>query len=442
MPARVASRHVQGWQTGSVAGSDILDDLKSRGLVQDSTDPGELRARLDEAPITLYAGFDPTAESLHVGNLVPLLLLRRFQEAGHRVIALAGGATGMIGDPGGRSEERNLLDDATLDRHLIGVKQQLARLLDFERAANPAELVDNRDWTGPLSAIEFLRDVGKHITVNQMLAKESVRARVQSESGISFTEFSYMLLQANDFRWLFENRSCELQVGGSDQWGNITAGIDLIRRALHRQAHGLTVPLITRSDGVKFGKSHGGAIWLDASLTGPDAFYQWFINVPDADARRFLLQLTLLPVPEIDSLCEQHERAPERRIAQRALARWITELIHGSDAASRAEKAASSFTADAAGLSTQDIEALVDTIPTVRVAFDVAVQGVDLVDLLHQVAMVKSKGEARRLLDQAGIYVNDEPQSQTRTIGQNDLLHGHYLLLRKGKRQRCLVVFS
>ena len=246
-----------------MSGAELIDDLLARGLIQDHTDLDALRARLDEGPLVLYVGFDPTADSLHIGHLVPLLLLRRFQDAGHLPIALAGGATGMIGDPGGRSEERKLLDGATLSRNTAAIKQQLSAFLDFEPGPFQARLVDNRDWTEPIGVIDFLRDVGKHVTVNYMLAKESVRTRVASEHGISFTEFSYMLLQANDYRWLHENLGCELQAGGSDQWGNITAGIELVRRRHGASVHGLTLPLITRSDGEKFGKSADGALWLD-----------------------------------------------------------------------------------------------------------------------------------------------------------------------------------
>ena len=364
----------------------ILDDLDARALIHDSTDRDVLAERL-ERPITVYCGFDPTADSLHVGNLVPLLLLRRFQEHGHTPIALAGGATGMVGDPSGRSDERNLLDQATLDRNLAAIRAQLEAFLDFARSQRPARLVDNRDWTAPVSVLEFLRDVGKHITVNQMLAKESVRARVQSEHGISFTEFSYMLLQANDFRWLFEHEDCELQVGGSDQWGNITAGIDLIHKALGARAFGLTVPLITRSDGAKFGKTAAGAVWLDADRSSPYELYQYFVNVPDADA-----------------------------------------------AAASAE-----FTAASASLSETQLAALVGEIPTTEIARD-RLEGMPLVDLLVEVDLASSKSDARRTVDQGGAYVNDEAVPTLRAVGAGDLLHGRYLMLRRGKKRRHLVI--
>lgn len=421
-----------------MTGPDIIDDLEARGLIHDSTDRAELRARLEQGPITLYSGFDPTAESLHIGNLVPLLLLRRFQLFGHRPIALAGGATGMIGDPGGRSEERNLLDEDTLTRNVTAIKAQLRQFLDFEADENPARLVDNRDWTEPMSALEFLRDVGKHITVNQMLAKESVKARVESEAGISFTEFSYMLLQALDFKWLMEHFGCELQVGGSDQWGNITAGIDLIRKTLGRSAHGLTVPLITRSDGVKFGKSTGGAVWLDPERTSPYELYQWFVNLPDADVERFLLQLTLLPPEEAKAIAARHQEAPEGRTGQRALARAVTALVHGEQAAAEAEAASREFTRAASDLGPEELAALAGEIPTTEVPAS-RLDGLELVDLLVETGLAKSKGDARRTIDQGGIYLNDQ-QVQSRPLRSGDLLHGRYLMVRRGKKNRHLVV--
>jgi len=420
-------------------GAGILDDLEARGLIHDATDRASLRERLDEGPVTLYCGFDPTADSLHIGNLVPLLLLRRFQGFGHRPVALAGGATGMIGDPSGRSDERNLLDAATLDRNLAAISAQLKRLLDFRPGPSQARLVDNREWTAPLSALEFLRDVGKHVTVNTMLAKESVRARVSSENGISFTEFSYMLLQANDFRWLHENLDCVLQVGGSDQWGNITAGIDLIRRTGGAHAHGLTVPLVTRSDGAKFGKTAEGAVWLSAERTSPYQFFQYWMQVDDRDVERFLLQLTLLDVGEVGRILAAHLGAPERREAQRALARAVTTLVHGPEAAAEADAASAGFTRSAATRSSADFELLADEIPTTRLGRG-DFEGIDLVDLLAATGLVSSKGEARRLLVGGGIYVNDMQTAETRALEPADLVHDRFVLLRKGKKTRHLVV--
>ena len=423
----------------SLSPDAVLDDLRARGLIHDHTDLDALRARLAEGPITLYAGFDPTADSLHVGHLVPLLVLRRFQLHGHHPIALAGGATGMIGDPSGRSEERNLLDDETLTRNVAAISAQLAGFLDFGEGPARARLVDNRDWIAPMGVIEFLRDVGKHVTVNVMLAKESVRARVESEHGISYTEFSYMLLQALDFRWLHEHHGCELQVGGSDQWGNITAGIDLIRRSSGAHVHGLTVPLVTRADGAKFGKTASGAVWLDPARTSPYAFYQYFVNVDDRDVERFLLQLTLLPVERVATIMDDHRRAPEQRVAQRALAFEVTALVHGGDAADEARAASSGFTRAAATLAPEEFETLADSIPTTRLTAE-QFERTDLVELAATVGLAGSRSEARRLLDQHGLYVNDEAQLENRPLRAGDLVHGRWVLLRRGKKQRHLLV--
>jgi tyrosyl-tRNA synthetase len=419
-----------------VSGSQIIDDLLARGLVQDHTDLDALREQLEQGPMAVYVGFDPSADSLHLGSLVPLLLLRRFQLAGHLPIALAGGATGMIGDPGGRSEERNLLDDDTLDRNTRAIKAQLAAFLDFEPGPCQARLVDNRDWTEPIGVIEFLRDVGKHVTVNYMLAKESVRSRVASEHGISFTEFSYMLLQANDYFWLHEHMGCRLQAGGSDQWGNITAGIDLIRRRAGVSVHGLTQPLVTRADGEKFGKSAEGALWLDPARTSPYALYQYLVNLPDADVERYLLQLTLLPVEEARRVAAAHAAAPERRTGQQRLAWELCALIHGDEAADEAAAASRGFTSAATSLSAGELAALRDEIPTTHSE----IVGRDLVDLLLECALAASKGEARRLIAGGGIYVNDVALPESRELGRDDLLHDRYVMLRKGKRQRHLLV--
>jgi tyrosyl-tRNA synthetase len=419
-----------------VSRAAIIDDLLARGLVQDHTDLGALRERLERGPLALYVGFDPTADSLHIGHLVPLLLLRRFQLAGNLPIALAGGATGMIGDPGGRSEERNLLDGATLDRNTKAIKAQLSAFLDFEPGPFQARLVDNRDWTEPIGVIDFLRDVGKHITVNYMLAKESVRTRVASEHGISFTEFSYMLLQANDYAWLHEHMDCELQAGGSDQWGNITAGIELVRRRAGVAVYGLTVPLVTRSDGEKFGKSVEGALWLDPARTSPYALYQYFVNLPDADVERYLLQLTLVPVEEARRVAAEHARGPERRAGQQRLAWEMCSLIHGAEAADEAAAASTGFTSAAGTLSAEQLAALTDEIPTTHAD----AVGRDVVDLLVECKLAAGKGEARRLIAGGGIYVNDVALGESRLLGTDDLLHGRYVMLRKGKRRRHLLV--
>jgi tyrosyl-tRNA synthetase len=416
---------------------DLLDELDARGLIHDSTDRAALGARLASGPITLYAGFDPTADSLHVGHLVPLLLLRRFQDRGHHPIALAGGATGMIGDPSGKSEERNLLDADTLAANVAAIKEQLAPLL----SGGDWTLADNYDWTGEVRLLEFLRDVGKHFTVNQMVAKESVKARMDSDQGISYTEFSYMLLQAHDYLVLHERHGCELQVGGSDQWGNITAGIDLVRRRQSASVHGLTCPLVTRSDGRKFGKSEAGNVWLSPTRTSTYAFHQYWVNVDDRDAGRFLRILTLLPLEEMAAVAAEAAAAPERRVAQRRLARELTALVHGPDAAEAAEEAAAVvFGGDPAGVSAAALAALEAELPTAAVAPGRLTGGADLVDLLAETGLVGSKGEGRRAVEQGGAYVNGARAESGAQIGEDDLLHGRWVLLRRGKREHALVV--
>src|SRR6266545_3815271 len=319
---------------------NIFEELQWRNLVQDCTDVGVFNKRLAAGPVTLYAGFDPTADSLHVGNLVPLLCLRRFQLLGHRPIAVAGGATGSIGDPSGRSSERQLLTTEVLNANIARQKEQLCRWLDFDHPVNPARLVDNASWTTPVSFLDFLRDIGKHFSVNVMVGKESVRARMEDrESGISYTEFSYMLLQAFDFYHLRKEYNCELQVGGSDQWGNITAGIDLCRKKLGRHTFGLTQPLITKADGSKFGKTESGTIWLDARRTSVYRFYQFWINSDDRDVIRYLKYFTFLDREETDALATQHAEKPESRAAHRALAKALTSLVHGEAACAEAIRA-------------------------------------------------------------------------------------------------------
>lgn len=417
-------------------GALILDDLAARGLIQDHTDLDGLRRRLDESPITVYAGFDPTADSLHVGNLIPLLVLRRFQDAGHRPIVLAGGATGMIGDPGGRSEERNLLDQETLDHNVQAVKAQLASFVDFEPGANQAVLVDNRDWTEPMGILTFLRDVGKHVTVNQMLAKESVRNRVQSEDGISFTEFTYMLLQAQDFAHLHAHHDCDLQLGGSDQWGNITAGIDLIRRRTGTAVHGLTVPLLLKSDGTKYGKSAEGAVWLDPTRTSPYGMSQFFVQTDDADVEQVLLRMTLLPVEEVHAVMAEHQEAPHRRVAQRHLARAVTALVHGEEAAQAAESAADLLFGGGGELTEAALETLAGEIPTA----ELDPRGRNLVDLVAETDLATSKGDVRRALEAGELWVNNERAGGDRVLDADDLRFGRFVLLRRGKKRHQLVV--
>jgi tyrosyl-tRNA synthetase len=325
--------------TGDEVSSPLLDDLEARGLIQETTDRTALAKRLADGPITLYLGCDPTADSLHVGHLLGLVVLRRFQAAGHRVVALAGGATGMIGDPSGRSEERNLLDEQALTANTAAIKAQMERFVDLD--GDRGQLVDNRDWTEELTVLDFLRRVGKHVTVNQMVARESVKARMASEHGISFTEFSYMLLQAHDYLWLHDNLDVDLQVGGSDQWGNIVSGVDLVRRVRGATVHGLCWPLVTGPDGAKLGKSTGGRVWLDPRRTSPYAFYQHWMQTEDREVHEHLAKFTLLDLGDVRALARDHEAAPERRKGQRVLAREMTSLVHGHRAAAAAEEASS-----------------------------------------------------------------------------------------------------
>ncbi len=430
--------------TGDVrpVGSAVIDDLAARGLLQDHTDMEALRERLDRGPTPTYCGFDPTADSLHIGNLQSIMLLRRFQDAGHPPIALVGGATGMIGDPSGRSAERTFLEPEVLDANRVAIASQLTRFLEFDGPA-AAVVVDNRSWTEQVSLLEFLRDVGKHVTINTMLAKDSVKSRIQRESGISFTEFSYMLLQANDFDVLHRERACDLQVAGSDQWGNITAGIDLVRRRSAEPVHGLTAPLIVRADGTKFGKSEGENIWLDAERTSPYRLYQYFLNVADADVGPLLLRLTTVPVAECEAIAEAHAVAPERRDGQRALARALTSLVHSASAVTAIEEAAAVLFGDLpiAAAAPETLELLSTEIPSSR-AGSASVLGADPVDLLADpaVALAKSKGEARR--NASGYSVNQVklPERGGAAIAESDLLHGRYLLLGRGKRNHHLLV--
>lgn len=415
--------------------SALLDDLEARGLLHDTTDRAALTERLAAGPITLYYGCDPTAPSLHHGNLIGLIMLRRFQEAGHRPIALAGGATGMIGDPGGRSEERNLLDTDTLAANVAAIKAQISRILG---PTDTWELVDNLTWTGQLSVLDFLRDVGKHVTVNQMVARESVRSRMESEHGISYTEFSYMLLQANDYVWLREHRGCELQIGGSDQWGNILSGVDLARRRLGATVHGLCWPLLTAADGTKLGKTTGARVWLDPELTSPYAFHQHWMQTDDADLRRMLAQFTLLPVAEVDDIVAAHAVAPHQRAGQRTLAHEVTVLVHGAAATAAAEGAAAIlFGGDPREASEAALDAVAREVPVTGLEPGERIgDGLDLAPVLVRTGLAASQSDARRQLQQRGIAVNGvKVEAVASSLGTEDLLYGRYVLLRKGKRE-------
>jgi len=415
----------------------LLEDLQWRGLIADCTDFAALDQRLAQSPVALYCGFDPTGESLHVGHLMGQLMLRRFQLAGHHPIALAGGATGMIGDPSGKSAERNLLSREQLAHNIDCIKRQLGRLLDFECAGNPARLVDNNSWTAPISFLDFLRDIGKHFSVNAMMAKDSVRSRMEGDNGISYTEFSYMLLQAHDFYHLRETLQCELQVGGSDQWGNITAGTDLIRKKLGTAAFGLTFPLITKSDGTKFGKTEGGAVWLDPQRTSPYRFYQFFINTEDSMVVTYLKKFTFLSREQIEALEKEHLANPGTRAAHKALAREVTTLVHGQSACADAIRASEiMFGGGLDGIPETVFQDVVGEVPTKDLdAAKLAAPGTPLTELLQYAGLTPSKGQARKDIEAGGISLNNQRATDvTRAVTTTDLLFGKYLLLRKGKR--------
>ncbi len=422
---------------------NIFDELQWRGLVADCTDVAALTQRLAEKPVTLYCGFDPTADSLHVGNLVPLLALRRFQLAGHHPIAVAGGATGSVGDPSGKTAERQLLSPETLAANIASVKEQLRRLLDFDTKTNPARLVDNASWTAPVSHLDFLRDIGKHFSVNMMVAKESVRARMEDrEAGISYTEFSYMLLQAFDFYVLCRDNDCELQIGGSDQWGNITAGIDLCRKKLGRHVFGLTLPLITNADGSKFGKTEAGTVWLDPKRTSIYRFYQFWINTDDRDVVRYLKYFTFLDREEIKALEEKHAANPGAREAHRALAKAVTDLIHGERGTGEAQRASEIlFGGVLDGISETTFNDIVGEVPTKEFAkAKLNDAGTPLVELLVHVGLCPSKGQARKDIEGGGVYINNVREaSAARAVTTNDLLFGKHVLLRKGKKNYVVV---
>jgi tyrosyl-tRNA synthetase len=413
---------------------DVLADLEARGLIHDITARDALGARLASGPVVLYYGCDPTADSLHVGNLIGLLVLRRFQDAGHRPIALAGGATGMVGDPSGRSDERNLLDAATLAANVSAIKGQISQVLGPEGAW---ELVDNMEWTAPLRLLDFLRDVGKHATVGQMLARESVKARLASDQGISFTEFTYMLLQANDYLHLHQHHGCELQIGGSDQWGNIVSGVDLIRRATGAAVHALSWPLLTAPDGSKLGKTTGARTWLSSERTSPFELYQHFFNVDDRQVRQYLCWFTLLPVPEIDEIVAAHEAVPERREAQRRLALEATALVHGREEAEAAEASAMAWTDD---LGPEAFRAREGHFPTTYLdgAADLGLAG-----LLVTTGLAPSKSAGRRLVQQGGVRVNGAPVIDPDLVVETSaFVEGRWLLLGVGKRNRHVVVLG
>lgn len=415
----------------------ILEDLKARGLVYQNTDEEALHKRF-ETPITLYCGFDPTADSLHIGHLLPILILRRFQLAGHRPIALVGGGTGLIGDPSGKANERTLNTTEVVQEWANRIKEQLGRFLDFEGDKNPAILANNYEWLGSLQVIEFLRDIGKNFPLGTMLAKDSVESRMSR--GISFTEFSYMILQSYDFMKLNELYGCELQIGGSDQWGNITSGIELIRRMSvgeDRQVHGLTMPLVTKSDGTKFGKTEGGAIWLDPEKTSPYNFYQFWVNTDDRDVIKYIKYFTFLSIDEISQLAQEVETQPEKRNAQRMLAKEVTELVHGVEARERAEKISHAlFTGGLENLSGAEVEEGFSDVPSAEIN-DAEML---LVDALIAVGAVSSKRQARESIESGAVNVNGVRQTDTGvSIAQLDKLDGKFIVIRRGKKNYYLL---
>ena len=418
---------------------NLFEEFEWRGMVYDATDGA--REALAKEKVTAYIGFDPTASSLHVGSLLPIMALARLQRFGHAPIALVGGGTGMIGDPSGKSQERTLLSIEEIDANARGMRAQLERFLDFSVAPNPARMMNNADWLRTISLLEFLRDTGKHFTVNYMLAKESVKRRIGSgDEGISFTEFSYLLLQAHDYLHLYDAAKCTLQMGGSDQWGNITAGCDLIRKVRGAKAHGLVLPLVTTSSGTKFGKTEAGTVWLDPARTTPFKFYQFWLNTDDRDVIKYLKFFTFLDRAMIEALQQGLEMAPEKREAQRTLAREVTSLVHGADELDRAERASTVLFGGAlADASAEDILLVFDDVPAVELrAAELA--GFAANALVTHAGLAASKGEATRLIKQGGIYVNDRRVTDERSaVTVDDAIGGRVIVLRKGQRERRVV---
>ncbi|KGP73656.1 tyrosine--tRNA ligase [Pontibacillus yanchengensis] len=420
----------------------ILEDLQARGLVNQTTDEEGLQKHLSQEQVTLYCGFDPTGDSLHIGHLLPLLILKRFQKAGHRPIALVGGGTGMIGDPSGRSTERQLNSEDTVRYFSNQIEGQMAKILEFDQGENAAVARNNLDWLKDLTMIEFLRDVGKHFGINYMLAKDSVESRI--EHGISFTEFSYMILQSYDFLNLFREENCTLQLGGSDQWGNITAGLELIRRTSSEgeeaKAFGLTVPLITKADGSKFGKTAGGAIWLDPEKTTPYEFYQFWINTDDRDVINFLHYFTFLSLDEIDELRKEVEEQPEKRVAQRRLAEEVTRLVHDDQALQQAQKITEAlFSGELKDLTGSEIEQGFKDVPT----HYLEEQEKGLIDLLVEAKISSSKRQAREDIQNGAIYINGERQQDMKyTVTEKDRIDETFTIIRRGKKKYFLIRFS
>ncbi len=427
--------------------SSLLSQLHNRGCIHDMSDEKELEQVLDGEPLTFYCGFDPTASSLHVGSMLPLLLMRTLQSAGHKPLVLLGTATGMVGDPSGKSQERNLLSPEDVQANARGIEAQVARFLS-KGGANGFEIVRNDSWLRPLSCLDFLRDVGKHFSVNAMMAKESVKARLENrEQGISYTEFSYMLLQAYDFFWLYENRGCRLQVGGSDQWGNITAGLELIRRktgASAAKAYGMTFPLITTSSGQKFGKTEAGAVWLDRERTSPFNFYQFWLRTEDNDAVRYLKLFLGAEGKELEEFKRALREEPEKRFAQERLATEITSIVHGEDEAKRAREAAKLlFSAKSSELNSDALLSLHKDAPSTRIAESELARNITVQELLVRTALAKSKSEARRFVDGGGVSINDERISNyAAPIEPGQFIDGKVMVLRCGKKNTHILILE
>lgn len=420
----------------------LIEELRWRGMLQDIM-PGT-EELLNKEMTTAYIGFDPTADSLHIGSLVPILLLVHLQRSGHKPIALIGGATGMVGDPSGKSEERNLLDEDTLNRNVAGVKAQLEKFLDFNPSLpNAAEMANNYDWFKNIRFIDFLRDTGKHITINYMMAKDSVRKRIEGEVGLSYTEFAYQLMQGYDFYWLYKNKKCKLQMGGSDQWGNITTGTELIRRKAGGEAFAFTCPLITKADGGKFGKTESGNVWLDSNRTTPYQFYQFWLNATDADAEKWIKIFTFLPKENIESILEDHRKDESVRLLQKRLAEEITIFVHGKEEYAKAvettHKLFANQNATADSLSIEDLEGM-EGIIKFDYAADKIYTGIDIISFLAETGVFTSKGEARKMVQGGGISINSRKIDTLQfSINPSLLLHNKYILVQKGKKNYYLV---
>jgi tyrosyl-tRNA synthetase len=425
----------------------LVQELRWRGMIQDIM-PGT-EELFEKEMVSGYIGFDPTSDSLHIGSLVPILLLVHLQKAGHKPFALVGGATGMVGDPSGKSEERNLLSEETLAFNIAGVKKQLSHFLDFNSGAkNAAELVNNYDWFKDFTFLDFIRDVGKHITVNYMMAKDSVKKRIEGDTGMSFTEFTYQLVQGYDFYWLNKNKNCKLQMGGSDQWGNITTGTELIRRKTGGEAFAFTCPLITKADGGKFGKTEKGNVWLDAKKTSPYQFYQFWLNASDEDATKWIKIFTLLDPATIDSFITEHASAPQLRTLQKALASELTKFVHSEDDLKFAISATEILFGNATtevlqSLNEEQLLQVMEGVPTANVTLAQLNEGYDLVSLLADTQIFPSKGEARKMWQAGGLSINKEKVSADfTTVTATQLLQGKYMLFQKGKKNYYLVIAS